>query len=321
MAVITNGLIGIAALILILLAFTAWNTARAERLVPPDGQFAEVPGANLHYVDIGSGPPIVMIHGLGGQMRNFTYALSERLAGDHRLIIVDRPGSGYSTYTDQSPRGLSAQARIIADMIDHLKLERPLVVGHSLGGAIALALALDHPERIGGLALLAPLTQPVDTVNKVFAALTIPSRIVRAFVAATLAAPLGRLSSARSGRELFGPEPILPDFDVRAGAALTLRPSAFLAASSDVDAARADMAQISFRYAELSIPVGILFAREDRILDFAVHGRPTTSAIAGAELVSISGGHMFPLTQPDLTATWIRERATRSRRTGLRYCD
>ena len=290
--------------------FTAWNRRRAERLVPPDGHFVQVDGATLHYADIGHGRPIVMIHGLGGQLRNFTYALSETLARDHRLIIVDRPGSGYSTFSaGTKDRGLFVQARMIVDLITALGIERPLLVGHSLGGAIALAAAVQFPQRIGGLALLAPLTQRIETVPEVFKALSLQSPVARAAIAWTLAAPLSRARPEVAQAQLFGPEEAPADFETRGGAALTLRPAAFQAAAADVEACGVDMPILARRYGELSLPVGILFAKEDRILNFADHGPPTAQAIAGAELTAISGGHMFPLTQPAVTGEWIRARA------------
>lgn len=291
-----------------LAAFTAWNRKHAEQIVPADGSFVDVPGARLHYVDVGEGSPIVMIHGLGGQLRNFTYGVSELLAPHHRLIIVDRPGSGYSTFTGSADQGLASQAGMIADLIDALKLDRPLVVGHSLGGAVSLALALNHPGKASGLALLAPLTQPMDTVPDVFRALDITSPLARSTLAWTLAAPLGRLQADMAGAAIFGPEPVPADFDVRAGAALSLRPEAFLAACVDVASARAEMTGLASRYGELTLPVGIMFATGDRLLDWSEHGPPTVEAIPGAELKTIEGGHMFPLTQPDVTAQWIRER-------------
>jgi len=290
-----------------LAAFSSWNARRAERLVPPDGAFIDVEGARLHYVDVGSGPAIVMIHGLGGQLRNFTYALSGRLQGRHRLVIVDRPGSGYSRYVGEGEQGLAAQGAIIARLIDALGLERPLVVGHSLGGAVALALALDHPAKVGGLALLAPLTQAVEAIPQAFKALAIQSTAARRLVAWTLAAPLGRLSGEQARRTIFGPEPVPEGFEIAGGAALTLRPSAFEAAAADVAASAREMAALAGRYAELSLPVGILFARGDQILPFALHGEQTAAAMSPAELTLIDGGHMFPVTQPDLTAEWIAQ--------------
>src|SRR5262245_48712944 len=134
----------IIALVLLLAALTAglvWftaNTARkVEAALPPCGRFAEIDGERIHYVDTGgAGPAVVMIHGLAGNLLHFDYALAGRLASEFRLILVDRPGSGYSTRAAGADAGLTAQAATIAKLIRALGLTRPLVVGHSLGGAV-----------------------------------------------------------------------------------------------------------------------------------------------------------------------------------------
>ena len=72
--------------------FAAWTARRVEKVLPPRGHFIEVDGARIHYLDEGSGPPLVLIHGLGGQMHNFTHSLLDRLKHNHRVIILDRPG-------------------------------------------------------------------------------------------------------------------------------------------------------------------------------------------------------------------------------------
>ncbi|MFX8512336.1 alpha/beta fold hydrolase, partial [Acinetobacter baumannii] len=84
---------------------------------------------------------VVMIHGLGGNMLHFGYAMADKLANDFRVVLVDRPGSGYSTRPDAAPATLTAQAGTIATLIRRLDLKQPLVVGHSLGGALSLAIA------------------------------------------------------------------------------------------------------------------------------------------------------------------------------------
>src|ERR1700691_3164834 len=99
---------GLAAVVVIagaLAIFAAWTARQVEKLLPPCGHFIEVDGARIHYVDEGCGPPLVLIHGLGGQMHNFTHSLLDRLKRDHRVIILDRPGSGYST---RPPHGSAA---------------------------------------------------------------------------------------------------------------------------------------------------------------------------------------------------------------------
>lgn len=291
--------------------FTAWNSRRAERMVPRDGRFLDLEHARLHYRDLGSGPAMVMIHGLSGQIRNFS-ALAEDLARDHRVILVDRPGSGYSVFKGNGDRGLAGQAQLILQLIDALGLERPLLVGHSLGGAVALAAAIRHSGKLGGLALLAPLTQPMDGVPSAFAALVIPSAAIRWIIAWTLAAPLGRLGARKTYGELFGPEAVPADFEIRGGAALALRPAAFLSASADVRAGLSEMPGLAARYPGLDIPVGIFFGKQDRILKFEDHGPPTAKAIPGAELTAVDGGHMLPVTQAALAGDWIRERMRHS---------
>ena len=144
---------GLAALGGGLAAFSGATARKIEKAVPRDGELIEVNGEKLHVVDRGSGPPIVLIHGLGGQLRNFGRPMVDDLARDYRLILVDRPGSGYSTRAAGASARLRVQAETIAELIRILKLERPLIVGHSLGGALALSLALNHPDVVGGLAL------------------------------------------------------------------------------------------------------------------------------------------------------------------------
>jgi pimeloyl-ACP methyl ester carboxylesterase len=75
--------------------------------LPPLGRFVDIDGGRIHYLEQGSGPTLLLIHGLGGQMRNFAHSLLERLKNNYRLIILDRPGSGYST----RPPGASATIR------------------------------------------------------------------------------------------------------------------------------------------------------------------------------------------------------------------
>jgi pimeloyl-ACP methyl ester carboxylesterase len=286
----------------------------AERKVPADGGFIEIEGNRLHYVDRGAGPAIVMVHGLGGQIRNFTYALSELLEGEYRLIVVDRPGSGYSRARTGTTPDIRAQGRLVARLVDKLKLDKPLVVGHSLGGAVALAAALAAPGRLGGLLLLAPLTQPMDQVPEVFRQLQRDSALSRKLVSHTLGVPLGRLTSKPNLRMIFAPDPVPDDFGTRGGGLLALRPAALEAAMYDIAAARDDLDAMTPRYAELALPVAILFGRGDRLLQPELHGRRTADMIAGGVFELIEGGHMLPVTHPADCARVLRAVLARIRR-------
>jgi len=287
-----------------LVGWSGWVSRKAEQAVPADGNFVDVPGARLHYVEKGQGPAIVMIHGLLAQLRNFSYAMLDDLARDHRVILVDRPGWGWSTLTGPRP-GIAAQGDMIAALLDKLEVERPVLVGHSMGGAVSLGLALNHVARVRGLALIAPLTQPVATVPAPFRGLVTPAPL-RPFLAWTVAVPAAMLNGAKATREVFAPDPVPGDFATRGGGLLAIRPQSYQAGAFELSIAERDMAAIAARYGALDLPVSILFGREDNLLDPELHGRHTADAIRGAHLTLAEGGHMLPITAPADTLAWLR---------------
>jgi pimeloyl-ACP methyl ester carboxylesterase len=301
---------GAAAIVAAALAlFTRRTARRIEAYLPPTGRFIDVPGARLHVREQGSGQPLLLVHGLAGQMAHFSYGVLERLAGEYRVVIVDRPGSGYSTRGAAAGASLAEQAQALAGLINTLQLERPLVVGHSLGGAVALTLALEHPDKVGALALVAPLTHAPEGVPAVFKALTIRSGFVRKLVAWTVATPASIARSSKTLAQVFGPEPAPADFATKGGGLLSLRPSQFLSASSDLQTLPDSMPALEARYGELKVPLAVLYGREDRLLDWQANGQALVDKVPGATLKLVDGGHMLPITQPDLTAGFIREAA------------
>jgi pimeloyl-ACP methyl ester carboxylesterase len=112
-------------------------------------------GARLSIMEAGIGPPVLALHGLGGTKGSFLPTVAA-LAGQFRVIAVDLPGFGDS----DKPIGAAYDARFFAgagiDLLDALGLDRVHVIGNSLGGRIALEIALRHPDRVGRLGLLAP---------------------------------------------------------------------------------------------------------------------------------------------------------------------
>jgi pimeloyl-ACP methyl ester carboxylesterase len=295
-----------------LVLFTAWTARRVEKALPPRGRFIDVDGARIHYLDKGTGPTLLLVHGLAGQMHNFTHSLLGKLMRDFRVVILDRPGSGYSTRPTEELATISAQARVISRFCELLGLERPLIVGHSLGGAVALALALNHPEQVAGLALLAPVTHEPEHVPPPFDGMEIASPLLRRLIAWTLATPLSMINRDRALTTLFGPQPVVDDFATRGGALLNLRPKSFIGASGDVMAARSELADMPARYKALTVPVGILYGTEDRILDPVLHGKGLAGKVTRADLEFIEGGgHMILITSADQAAAFIARMARR----------
>ena len=309
-------LLGLILLLVVIIAGLVWFTAntarRVEALLPPRGQFMDIDGQRIHYTDSGgTKPAVVMIHGLGGNLLHFGYAMADKLASDFRVILIDRPGAGYSTRPDDTPATLTAQANTVAALIRRLGLKQPLVVGHSLGGALSLAIALDHPDCAGGLALIAPLTHATEVVPEVFRGAVIASPLVRKAIAWTVATPLGIRRGPVLLKEVFAPEAAPADFPMRAGGLLGLRPTAFYNTSTDLMAAGETLPGYMARYKSLDIPMAMLFGRGDRLLDYRGQGEAMKIVCPALDLELVEGGHMLPMTQPDRCVALVRRVAER----------
>lgn len=309
-------LIVLLAVVVGLCLYTLFIARRVELGMPPEGRFVTIMGNRLHYLEQGSGEQtILLIHGLSGVAQNFGYSVLARLARNYRVVAIDRPGSGYSTRPSRSSASLAVQADVVAGVIDALNLGRPLLVGHSLGGAVSLATALRHPGKVSGLALIAPLTHLPASPSRAFAALNIRLPWLRTLVAWTLATPLSIRQKYKVLDIVFGPEAVPPDFALRGGGYLTMRPSHFIAASADMNALETVLPAMQQRYQDLNLPIGILYGRQDRILDPQEQGQALADRVPGVELELIDGGHMLPITQPDITAAFIERRMQQGRRT------
>lgn len=311
--IIVAAVVGLAAVVGYFLLRTRRIARRAERLVPPPGRFVEIDGNRVHYVEKGEGRPVLFVHGLGGTQFHFTWPLFDRLESEYRLIALDRPGSGYSTRAAGGPEDVFQQARFIARFIDTMGLEKPLVVGHSLGGGIALALALEHPDKVSGLALLSPLTHHNGETPPEFAALDIRSPLLRRIVAHTVSAPMAIRYAEQTLDFVFGPQKPPRDYAIAGGAMAALRPQHFYGSATDFVAIGDGMTSIEARYGELALPVGILFGSADRVLDCEKHGLSMAGRIKGLDLEILQGvGHMPQYAQPERVVDFIRRTAERA---------
>ncbi len=208
---------------------TLLGTKLIERAHPPRGSFLDIGGHRQHVVTmgpLGGAPdrlPVVLLHGAGLNLEDMRLALASRLAETHSLILVDRPGQGWS---DQpAGKGLSPadQALVLRDVLDRLGIRRAILLGHSWGGTLALTFALDHPDRVAGLVLLAPPTHPqLRRLSALYGALSTP--FAGWLFAHTLALPLAAAAFGRGVRSAFAPQRPPRDYLKRCAAFLLLRP-------------------------------------------------------------------------------------------------
>ncbi|RTM08948.1 MAG: alpha/beta hydrolase [Hyphomicrobiales bacterium] len=308
------GSLVVAVLVLLALMLATWRiAAKAERLVPACGKFVEIDGNRIHYVEEGEGRPIVFLHGLGAQLHHFRQTLFGRFGAGYRLVALDRPGSGYSVRSSGAAGRLPEQADVVRRFIEELRLERPLIVGHSLGGAIALTLAVEHPTAISGIALLSPLTHQEARARQGFDLLHISSRLLRRVLAYTVAIPLSLRYAQPTLRFIFAPQAVPADYMVSGGGWLGLRPPHYLATSTDVVAVEQDLGRIEKRYREIAMSAGILFGTADRVIGEAVHGEPMLDKISGLDFERVEGlGHMPQFVEAERVVAFIQRIAARA---------
>ncbi len=137
-----------------------------KELALPSSHFITWRGAELHYTDEGTGNPVLMIHGFGGSLRNFS-KMSENLKGQFRVVRVDLPGFGLSDFPEMGskPDYITMYRDYLSFIIDTLHLDSVYVMGNSMGGGIAWIMAADHPDKVKKLILLGSAGYDVANIS------------------------------------------------------------------------------------------------------------------------------------------------------------
>lgn len=287
----------------------------AERKYPPLGRFINVDGVRLHYLDggWGSGQPVVLLHGNGVMAVDFVISgVFDRAARSRRVVSFDRPGFGYSDRTTDRIWDPHAQADLFRRAFARLGIERPVVVGHSWGTLVALALALEDPDAVAGLVLISGYYYPTPRADAPISAL--PAVPVLGDILRTTVSPsFGRMLLPEVIRKSFSPLPAPERFKAQFPFALTVRPSQIRAVAEESALMTPSAAQLQDGYHNLRMPVVILTGDDDAIVDMKEHSARLRRDVPRSQLwVEPGVGHMLHYAAPDLVADAIDSVAARS---------
>jgi pimeloyl-ACP methyl ester carboxylesterase len=271
---------------------------RAERENPPIGRFVELDGVRLHYVDQGSGRPVVFLHGAGGMVQDFATSGLAVAAPRYRMIAIDRPGYGHSTRIRNEQAGLKRQAILIHEALARLGIERPILIGHSWGGALALAYVLRFPEEVAALVLLAGWSHPARHAAVLLMSLpAVP--LIGDLVGRTLLPTVARSLARDMVAKIFAPNPVPPSFE-SFPIGLSIRPSQLRANAEDLRRLNPTVARLQRHYGTIAVPVEIVTGDQDQIVNHRQHAVRLAAAIPQARLTVLPGiGHMVHHVRPD----------------------
>jgi pimeloyl-ACP methyl ester carboxylesterase len=281
----------------------------AENDNPPAGQFLEVNGVRLHYVERGSGAPLVLLHGNGSMIQDFeSSGLIDLAAKNYRVIVFDRPGFGHS----DRPRNVvwtpAAQAELINSALHRLGVSHAIVLGHSWGASVAVALALKYPTLVQGLVLASGYYYP--TLRPDVVALSAPAvPLVGDILGHTLSPIVSRVMWPLLMAKIFGPRSVPKKFE-GFPKEMALRPSQIRASAAESALMIPDAFHYRDEYTNLKMPVVIVAGDEDRLVDIDAQSTRLHRDVPQSRFHRVPGtGHMIHQTATGVVMSAINEAA------------
>lgn len=268
------------------------HEARAEAAFPPQGQLLQVKGHRVHALTMGQGPDLVLIHGASGNMRDMTHSLAPRLAKRYRVTIFDRPGLGYTARINTTGATIRQQAELLADAARQLGIENPIVLGHSYGGAVALAWAVHEPQYISALVPVSspshPWTSPLSTYYKVLS-----HPLLGPLITPFLTAFVHDERVEREVASIFDPNTVPDGYISHIGAGLTLRRDTLRANAQQRANLLSEIEDMHRAYDRIQVPLEVVHGTADTTVGLTIHAEPLTQDVASANLTRLPGvGHM-----------------------------
>jgi pimeloyl-ACP methyl ester carboxylesterase len=269
----------------------------------------DIDGVRLHYLEAGYGDsPVVLLHGNAVQAEDYVASgVFGLVAERQRVLAFDRPGYGYSERPRDRLWTAEAQAAVFAEAFRRLGIHRPVVVGHSWGTLVAMALALNHPETVRGLVLLSGYYFPTVRADvPLFSPSAIP--VFGDALRYTVGPLVGRLIAPKMIRTMFAPAPVSPSFTEAVPVPMMVRPWQIKASAEDAAAMIPGAASFEGRYRELGrLPVSILAGAEDMIVDVGRQSARLHEELPGSAIHVLPGlGHMVHYGAPNLVAESIK---------------
>lgn len=249
-------------------------------------------GCNLHAARGGAGADVLLVHGSLAVLEDMLIGPYDALATQFRMTAVDRPGHGRSGRR-RLQGSIWRQADALNEASRRLGLERPVVVGHSFGGAVALAWALRHPESISGLVLLAPIAFPEPRLEHLlFGPRAVP--LAGDLIARTTAPLFDALVAPALARVMFWPQEVPERMRAEFPLQLVLEPRHMQAEGEDALEAVTGLARAAMLYPTCRLPVRILAGSQDRVVNPSLHARGLARLLPRGEYSQIEGlGHML----------------------------
>jgi pimeloyl-ACP methyl ester carboxylesterase len=286
--------------------YSDWRIRQAAARHALAGEFVLVDGARLHYRVHGSGQAIVLLHGTAMSLEDFDVFFEDSKLHGLRTIAFDRPGYGLSDWPAGEELTLELNVRLLDGALRELGIERPILVGHSLGGAVALRYAVEHPDRIKALTLIAPAcyAEELDTLKLCY--LTETPVLSQLFFETVYVPMMELLAPVFLGR-IFAPEAIPPGY-VNRMKPVFIEPRHMRAFADEVKHLPEGLATQSRYYREIRVPVAILAGTGDRITHTQSQAVRLAHEIPHARLTLLEGaGHMLHHHRPEAVISAVHD--------------
>jgi pimeloyl-ACP methyl ester carboxylesterase len=284
------------------------------------GQYITVDGTRLHYVDHGTGTPVVLLHGNGSMVGDFiSSGIVEQLGRGYRVVAFDRPGFGYSERPSTRTWCAVEQAKLLLRAWQLLDIERPVVVGHSWGSLVALAAALEPENRIKGLVLLSGYYYPTSMARPNLRAAP-PLSVLPGMLREALMPIAWRLAAPGAVERIFAPCAVPERFRKFYSLADALRPSQMRTVHEEAAMLPEMTTRLSALYKELDVPIRLLAGSDDGIVDTNAHSVRLQRELVKSTLKVIPRcGHMVHHAAPNEVAGAVvgLTQVERPRSTGL----